>query len=458
MTTLPFRSPVRGGLLMAALALFAAVLPAKTPVGALAEGASGEALVSAWTPPVYPPALQAARVEGKVKVRFIVEANGAVTGVRAVSATDPRFETAAVAAVRRWKFDPALDGGRAIASCLEVPVLFRLADVKKPPLFPPEDPVTLPVTPPVAVEQPGADYPPELLARNLPGQVRVQLTVDAKGRAQDVAVGGATHVDFVLPALAALQRWKFQPAMQGDLALSRRTEVEVDFTALTTDAAADPLAANGLSLRSGSFDHAPAPFVVADPVYPYDLLLAGAGGEARVDFTVAPNGLTRDVTVRDALSDEFGRALAAALETWAFKPALKDGRAVAAKLAMRWTFAAPDAATDPADAQLVARARGGDAFSARGLDAQLTPLYRVSPVYPAALRAQRPEGDAVIDFIIDRDGRARLPRIVSASAVEFGWAAATAVAQWVFAPPRHGGQPVDVRVEIPFHFAPPPAE
>jgi TonB family protein len=34
----------------------------------------------------------------------------------------------------------------------------------------------------------------------------------------------------------------------------------------------------------------------------------------------------------------------------------------------------------------------------------------------------------------------------------FGWAAATAVERWVFDPPKRGGQPVDVRVTIPFQF------
>jgi TonB family protein len=74
-------------------------------------------------------------------------------------------------------------------------------------------------------------------------------------------------------------------------------------------------------------------------------------------------------------------------------------------------------------------------------------------MYPTALKKNgRPSGQAVIEFVIDRDGRARLPRIVSASDEQFGWAAATAVSQWVFDMPRRNGQPVDVRVKIPFQF------
>jgi outer membrane biosynthesis protein TonB len=46
---------------------------------------------------------------------------------------------------------------------------------------------------------------------------------------------------------------------------------------------------------------------------------------------------------------------------------------------------------------------------------------------------------------------------VSATNAEFGWSAATAVSQWVFKAPLRGGQPVDVKVRIPFDFKSPAA-
>ena len=51
-----------------------------------------------------------------------------------------------------------------------------------------------------------------------------------------------------------------------------------------------------------------------------------------------------------------------------------------------------------------------------------------------------------------RDGRVLFPRIVSASHEDFGWAAATAVAQWKFNPPMRNGQRVDVRMVVPVMF------
>ena len=93
--------------------------------------------------------------------------------------------------------------------------------------------------------------------------------------------------------------------------------------------------------------------------------------------------------------------------------------------------------------------------AAAGLDQKLKPLWRGFPFYPANLTDPKPTGEALIEFIIDRDGRVRLPHIKSATQEEFGWAAATAISQWVFAPPRRKGEPVDVRVSIPIEFSPP---
>jgi TonB family protein len=87
---------------------------------------------------------------------------------------------------------------------------------------------------------------------------------------------------------------------------------------------------------------------------------------------------------------------------------------------------------------------------------KLVPFYQVEPVYPDSVdRKAFPEGFVEVEIIIDRTGRARLPRIASATTSDFGWSAATAVSQWVFDLPKRGGQPVDVMLSIPFHFEAP---
>ncbi len=61
----------------------------------------------------------------------------------------------------------------------------------------------------------------------------------------------------------------------------------------------------------------------------------------------------------------------------------------------------------------------------------------------------------MVEFFIDRDGRAQLPRVLDAPDEGLAWAAATAVSRWQFTPPLRGGKPVDVRATVPVDFNPP---
>ncbi len=61
--------------------------------------------------PVYPPEAARGGTEGFVEVEFVVDADGKVESVSVVNAKPARtFETAAVRAVKQWKFAPG--GGR----------------------------------------------------------------------------------------------------------------------------------------------------------------------------------------------------------------------------------------------------------------------------------------------------------------------------------------------------------
>jgi TonB family protein len=62
-------------------------------------------------------------------------------------------------------------------------------------------------------------------------------------------------------------------------------------------------------------------------------------------------------------------------------------------------------------------------------------------------------GEATIEFVVDGNGKVQLPRIVSSTQWEFGWAAATALLRSEFTPPRKGGEPAATRMRIPVMFA-----
>jgi TonB family protein len=66
------------------------------------------------TAPIYPRAALRAEIEGRAIVVFDVNATGAPINLVVESATAPEFGKAALVAVRAWRFQPAVLGGKPI--------------------------------------------------------------------------------------------------------------------------------------------------------------------------------------------------------------------------------------------------------------------------------------------------------------------------------------------------------
>ncbi|HEX3730028.1 MAG TPA: energy transducer TonB [Opitutaceae bacterium] len=75
--------------------------------------------------PAYPRDFNATGAVGFVEATFFVSAQGTVFGTPDIwASTDPEFSLAAVRAISRWRFRPAVQGGKAIFSNEQVPLLF----------------------------------------------------------------------------------------------------------------------------------------------------------------------------------------------------------------------------------------------------------------------------------------------------------------------------------------------
>lgn len=79
---------------------------------------------------MYPAEARAAGVEGRVVVRYDITPEGRVVNAAVVSAEPTGvFEDAALAAVRSWRFRPAVLGGKTVAANnRQSEVTFRLGD------------------------------------------------------------------------------------------------------------------------------------------------------------------------------------------------------------------------------------------------------------------------------------------------------------------------------------------
>lgn len=100
---------------------------APKPVAAPVAAENRDAQITRMVPPKYP--LQAARdnQQGWVEVEFTVTADGSVSNARVVDAEPRRvFDRAAIEAVSRWQFKPALINGTPTAVVLKRKLEFKL--------------------------------------------------------------------------------------------------------------------------------------------------------------------------------------------------------------------------------------------------------------------------------------------------------------------------------------------
>ena len=79
-------------------------------------------------------------------------------------------------------------------------------------------------------------------------------------------------------------------------------------------------------------------------------------------------------------------------------------------------------------------------------------LNGYAPFFPATEAKTRQWGYAVVEFNVTADGTTSDIRAVLATAYPFAEEAMLAVQKWRFAPARKHGQPVLVRMRLPFTF------
>lgn len=199
-----------------------------------------------------------------------------------------------------------------------------------------------------------------------------------------------------------------------------------------------------------------------EPRFPAALIAQGiTSGEAWIVLSVDADGRLTDALVsrytHRALADEAMRLL----RFWKFRPVVRDGEPVGVSTELRFHFEAT-ATLVTLDAmrtvEHLTRHLGGptyhkNIYDAAELDTLPAATHRVSPEHPGLLRDQ-PADDykAILEFIIDENGRPRLPALVSAPHPEFANRAVEALMQWEFSPPMRDGKPVATRVRQEFIF------
>jgi len=430
------------------VALFAIYNPPEASL----KGSTAIPRLLAVQPPVYPEGHKNVAADAMVRVRAEIDSKGAVIGATALTGPDEEFGAAAVAAVKRWSFAPAREKGQPVAANLEVNVVFE-----KPAVFLSGN-VTVPPKP---ITRGAPVYPYYLRRAGIPGEVRVDFVINVEGRVTEAFAVKSDHPDFEEAALAAIRSWRFLPAEKDGRPVAFSVSQLLQFSTDDGpghDGAYDfkvhvPKTWPASLPEALRFDVAPRLEIMVSPVYPLDDLRTKRSGKVTLAYVIDPRGKVGEITpIPGTATPAMVNAAVAALEQFQFTPAGRKGKPSYAMLRIDFEFS-PDGYTGNAP---VTDATKRILRLLEKPDERLTKASQLdSPVKARstliANEANR-KGRAALEFVIDRDGIPRAPRVISATDPALGAAAVQAVAGWRFYPPKAGGRVVDTLVRLPVEF------
>jgi TonB family protein len=75
--------------------------------------------------PAYPRTAAARKIDGWVELEFTVTQTGDVRDAKVTESSTPLFESSALAAIARWRFDPVVEDGRPVPVRVSVKFNFK---------------------------------------------------------------------------------------------------------------------------------------------------------------------------------------------------------------------------------------------------------------------------------------------------------------------------------------------
>lgn len=187
-------------------------------------------------PPDYPPLAKQVRIQGTVRFRVQVGADGTVKNMQLI-AGHPLLVQAAQEALRRWKFRPAEANGQPVEGSMTVDLNFTL-----PPGEVPASQTAAEQTRPVPRIRVGGNvqitqlvkrvdpvYPPLARQEGIQGTVQFTVTIGPDGLVKDIQLESG-HPLLVPAAQEAVRQWEWRPTLLNGQAVEVITTVAVQFT------------------------------------------------------------------------------------------------------------------------------------------------------------------------------------------------------------------------------------
>lgn len=198
-------------------------------------------------------------------------------------------------------------------------------------------------------------------------------------------------------------------------------------------------------------------------VFPHRLIQESIDqGEANIVVMISDEGKLLDWLVVGFSHPLFAKEVLDGLLKWKFIPAYLQGKPITTRTELKFFFKnsaiirvlTNDTGRIPRH-MLDQRKGGSWAFICRPeeLDAPLDAKVEISPMPPDQLGATAHEGKVIVDFLVDREGKVRMPLIISADDEAFANSVLLAISDWRYEVPRRVGQPMITRVRRQFTFS-----
>jgi TonB family protein len=213
---------------------------------------------------------------------------------------------------------------------------------------------------PVSMDQTEeAVFPQSLVGLGIrSGAASIAIAVDDKGQLTDYLVTAYSHPAFAESAVAALKKWKFEPAQihgyarnsKADLTFKFQVEgvVVVSVSALSGAEIIEyklaPLSQAYAACTLAELDRIPTPNKIVNPVYPPQVARSSRGGRVSVQFYIDEQGHVRMPSVSSAQveeNEELAAIAVGAVSQWQFDPPLRRGRPVLVRAEQVFTFDPP---------------------------------------------------------------------------------------------------------------------
>jgi TonB family protein len=173
-------------------------------------------------------------MQGQVVLDVTISPEGGVTGVEVVRG-NPTLTEAARAAVKKWKYQPYLLGGKPTEVMTPVRVNFTLGKVLDRGPAPPEADykeaakrVRVSLSEGNLLHEVWPIYPEEAKRRGITGTVVLKGIVDRNGNLAELRVESG-HPMLVQAAVGAVEQWRYQPYLLDGAPVEVETQITVNF-------------------------------------------------------------------------------------------------------------------------------------------------------------------------------------------------------------------------------------